>query len=285
MQQHFHVGGRRAALDVSCGRWSFTGLPAIWRHLHPLHQPLLKLLASDIGEENLSRAFADDIAMVLDSIHKLAKVAKTSKIFASASGLHVKAKKCAIVPLGRRLECGLKSEIRKFLDLHISHWSDFAVEASARYLGYILGPDALTSRWSAAADKWESRTRQLAVAGIACSIAFRHYNSRAVSTLLYIAQRTAPAQHLDKTERLLIQKLMRALHNTFPKNLPFVLHEVGAVAPVSFKASCLAAAVRAAVCTCKTWRNDKLLLDWTRVCDPSMASLDGSGRSTCDRTP
>ena len=60
--------------------------------------------------------------------------------FNPSKTLALKAKRCVIIPLDITLDDETTRLIKEFLRKHATGWAAFAIQASAEYLGFIIGP-------------------------------------------------------------------------------------------------------------------------------------------------
>ena len=224
-------------------------------------------------EQERVRAFADDIALVVHQLSLLHKIYNVFEVMHKVARLLVKPKKCVVVPLGSP-PCGAR--IRQYKDqLHslVPQWKDFGIKGAATYLGIWLGPEAGNLRWEEAKGTYLSRGQELACSSLPPSVTIPQYNLRAVTTLSYVGQVQPPTAALLKDEMMMVQRLHRFPHNTFPRGGMFWLREFGMKTPRSVAAMCGASAFRAAQRTCNTWRGDKTRLDHARAAHATLASL------------
>ena len=119
---------------------------------------------------------------------------------------------------------------------------------AGNYLGCFLGPLAGVQQWKLAIAKWASRTCAIAASHAPLSVTIALYNSRAVTTLGYLAQLSPIPDSVRATERALLARLLHIPGNTFDHagyfNLPVNITSV-----VSLSAAAL---MRAATVTLKS---------------------------------
>ena len=236
---------------------------------------MLLLLQNSMHPQSSLKAFADDIAIVIRRLSELRQVHASFAVFARASNLRLKPRKCAIIPLGAPFTSARAVEIRAALAALVPDWGTFAIESAAKYLGVWVGLSVRDRVWEAAVEKWEHRTLDLAAAEVAPSLACRQYNCRAVPVLGYVAQLCPLPKQVLVKERRLHHKLFHFVAQGFPPHLVVNLKRVGFPAPISVDAVARAAAFRAANKTSTTWRAAKASLDETRVSNPLLCSIPG----------
>ena len=81
-----------------------------------------------------------------------------------------------IVPICAKLSPDVIRRIKGFLEKFIPAWYKFQVLSHAKYLGVMLGPTAGEHSWSAAIQKRQLRSRQIASVGSSPNIAAFLYN-------------------------------------------------------------------------------------------------------------
>ena len=110
--------------------------------------PCLNALNASLGKNDICRAFADDIATVIESIKMLPKLAKVFDAVRNASNLRLKIKKCIIIPLGGPVTDAIKQKIKLFLREHLPQWADVCIQANGEYLGFWIGPSIKDKVWN-----------------------------------------------------------------------------------------------------------------------------------------
>ena len=248
--------------DALCG--VLQGCPASGTLFVIAINPCLHLIDESIGKNDIVRAFADDIAIVIDRLGTLSQIAKIFEAFRRASNLAVKPNKCVIIPLGSPFSDEIVRKVRVFLGEHIPDWAKFAIEPRGEYLGFFIGTNIKNYVWTKAEGKWDKRSREIAAAKVAPSLGVPLYNTRAITTLGYVAQIHPPPASLLKAERSAVQRVFHFLNNTLPANLYYRLQTIGAPQPASIQALSYAARYRAAVKTITVWRQRKVELDAIR---------------------
>ena len=113
----------------------------------------LRRLAAD----NTSRAWADDIAMVIPrGLSVLPSISVTFQEFAKASGLHLHIGKTVIAPFS---PVDLL-QFRETLATAVPAWGATQVAFGAKYLGVYVGLDKGTRSWHSPFAKFLSRAQQ-----------------------------------------------------------------------------------------------------------------------------
>jgi hypothetical protein len=115
--------------------------------------PCLKMINASIGPNDICRAFADDIATVLESIRTLAKIESIFEIMRRISNLSIKSKKCVLIPLGGFLTDDLRKKVHSFLKDEVPSWKDFTIASAGEYLGFWVGPQVMDKLWKKAQSK------------------------------------------------------------------------------------------------------------------------------------
>ena len=117
---------------------------------------LLRRLCRDFPD-CLTRAFADDTAIVLTDFHRQADaVMHAFREYGAISGLHLDMPKTVLIPLW---QCG-PSSFNAFLRDTLPEWSRAKVANAGKYLGFVVGPGKAQSSWTAAVAKYVRRVHQ-----------------------------------------------------------------------------------------------------------------------------
>ena len=148
--------------NVYCG--VLQGWPASGTLFVIAIDPCLRLIAGSLEPPEIVRAFADDIAIVIERLKTLRRIASIFEAMRLASNLAVKPKKCVIISLGKAFSDKLVEEVRRFLAVSIPDWAKFAVKHRVEYLGFFIGSDILKHVWSKAEVKWDKQAREIAAA-------------------------------------------------------------------------------------------------------------------------
>ena len=118
-------------------------------------QPMLWAIEALIDRPRLavSRACADDLGAVLADFRTL-PLLELFETMATVSGLHLKPRKCQIVPLWTEFSTHVIGLLRDLLRQFSPAWCDFHIVKVANYLGFWLGPAAnLDTQWSLTAQR------------------------------------------------------------------------------------------------------------------------------------
>ena len=87
----------------------------------------------------ITKAFADDTAMVVPNFHWHANtIMSLFKEFGEISGLHLNLPKTVLIPLWP----STPQRVKRMLCDDFPMWRDVCVSYFARYLGFLVGPDA-----------------------------------------------------------------------------------------------------------------------------------------------
>ena len=115
---------------------------------------LLRRLQMCVKGDNVIRAFADDVAMIVeDSIQHLDIAVDIYKQFGSFSGLNLNWGKTIVIPLWNDPIELAKKELNSAC--HASAAMDFS--SWGTYLGFAVGPDRNKHIWTKAKDKFATR--------------------------------------------------------------------------------------------------------------------------------
>jgi hypothetical protein len=143
---------------------------------------LLRKLAHRLQEAGLTRAFADDTAMVLrDLFASFRSVAQIFEEYSLISGLHLNFGKTIVVPLWREQEKSW-DELRNWLQALGKGWEDVKVSNVAKYLGFLVGPGRSEAVWTKPVGKWQSRAKEWSHAAVGLQYSAMLYNTFCAST-------------------------------------------------------------------------------------------------------
>ena len=194
-------GARYAGFDISRGI----------RQGCPL-SPLLFAMATDLLLRRLhrhfplalSRAWADDIAMVLPSASAQLRLLQDFFLdFGRVAGLHLNISKTVLVPLFNFSE----EVIRNTVSLNAPDWGGVSISDSAKYLGFFVGPGKGTISWKGPLQKYRERAKQWGKLGLGMLLTMQAYRVYISSVLQFVAQLEPLPPEFAEAERHAIQSL------------------------------------------------------------------------------
>lgn len=131
----------------------------------PLSTPSQKTLP-----DSTNRAFADDIATIIQSLNNLTTLKSNFDLFKEVSGLDLKIKKCSLIALGSDPTSEWLKKVCKAVAQIVPAWSIFSVVLSAEYLGFIIGPKGgSAASWGTPLNKYIDQSNLIAHANTAPS--------------------------------------------------------------------------------------------------------------------
>jgi hypothetical protein len=218
--------------------------------------PFLEALESAFKKSKkaavVTRACADDIGQAM---RKLALLKVSQPVFELArkfAGLSLKPAKCKLIPLVRDFDHA-KLLISSWLEQNLPAWKDFEVVPCAVYLGFFLGPRALSKQWEAPFKKFKQRVQAIAHARAPASITAYTYNSKAVPVLSYVAQLLPLPSYALKCERNALHSITHMATNAYTFSDFFGLSQFGAPVFRCIQAQAHAALTRAAIASVPHW--------------------------------
>ena len=218
--------------------------------------PFLRYL-KDILPDAVTRAFADDIGMLIQRLEQTSTLSSAFSLFEKISGLALKPSKCNVVPLGKEPSESWLKEVKTMLSGLVPNWSASKIVDKAEYLGMILGPNGgCEASWQKPIKKFVERSHEIAKAGFAPSLGCDLYTIKGVPTLSYVPQLNWITPEVNKQEFMALQRIFHLPHNGFPAPTFAYLHEIGFRKIVPFKITAEATIIRAAIKTCKVWREE-----------------------------
>ena len=174
--------------------------------------PLLFVLAADVLLRRLesqfpmctTRAFADDIVMIVTDVWKLAGgILHTFREFASLSGMNLHLGKTVVVPLW---VCGLHTICRRIRN-DLPQWAGVKVDHSAVYLGVGIGPGRQVNFWDHAVLKYSQRAAKWQAVKAGLQYDIRIYNTFAISVLAYLWQFSEVPEKVFSQETTMLRQL------------------------------------------------------------------------------
>eukprot|EP00973_Karenia_brevis_P045328 6278287-Karenia_brevis.AAC.1 len=190
-------------------------------------EPFCILLNSAVNNRGIVELCADDIAIVLQSWFDLPSVYKVFEYARRAANLHLKPRKCFLIPLSAPLTANLLEILKDFLRASIPNWIEFSISSHALYLGIWLGPTAGSMQWTSQISKYIERVNLISSSGVSSDLATRAYNLKVANTLSYPAQFLSPPPNLTKLEKYAFVKMYKVPYNTFAHQEQFTLHNDG----------------------------------------------------------
>ena len=188
-------------------------------------EPFSILLNAAVNLRGIVELCADDIAIVLQSWLDHPSVHKDFEFARRAANLHLKPRKCFLIPLSARLTSHLIEIIEDFLRAQIPCWIDFEISSHALYLGIWLGPTAGSMQWTSQINKYIERVNLISSSGISSALATKAYNLKVATTLTYPAQFLLPPPNLIRLEKYAFVKMYKVPYNTFAYHEQFTLQK------------------------------------------------------------
>ena len=212
----------------------------------------LTLNRSELG---VVRACADDIGAALADYKYLKLIFNVFSLAGQVANLNLKPKKCNIIPLNVVLDESLKLFFQNWLKDNIPDWSDFKVVSCAKYLGFVLGPQAKESQWSDAVIKWDRRSRDIGASHCGPTLACFLYNHTALPVLGYRAQLLPPPEMIHLKERHVLHRILHLPPNTLELNTFYEMEAMGGPPLSSLRCYCRSALFRASFSTIVGWES------------------------------
>ena len=150
----------------------------------------------------------------------------TFSLFKRVSGLSLAPKKCILI-LGS--VCANATNIhlvQEWLRINIPDWKLFEISNVGNYLGFHLGPLGGSCVWQGALKKFHNRVDNISQVHENCYTSIRHYNSKALPTLGYIAQLVRPPSNFNKLERSALHRILHIATNSLSLSSMHHLKEV-----------------------------------------------------------
>eukprot|EP00973_Karenia_brevis_P016344 2239166-Karenia_brevis.AAC.1 len=187
------------------------------------------------------------------------------------SGLRVKVKKCAIVPLWKfsKISCA------KLLKEYVPGWAEMSITGCAKYLGFWLGPQTDELVWKDPVKKWKDKAELARTLGVGLFNTIKFYNATAVSALAFVSQLSWRPENLRKEEYEVLQRLTCGPRNALSFGLLTHLECVGMpTSCISIDAMNLSSLCRVATTTSRVWLEEKTKYDVYRTTSENATLLD-----------
>ena len=131
-------------------------------------------------------------------------MAKICGDFGGISNLTLNLNKTVVMPL---FPLPNLSEAKDILIQTIPSWSEAQFSYCAKYLGFILGPEAGDKSWQEAVTKFQKRAQSWSEQHIGLHCTAVSYNIFALSVLTYLAQLIAPPKYILDAEQEALRKI------------------------------------------------------------------------------
>ena len=164
------------------------------------------------------------------------------------ANLRLDGPKSVLVPLAE-WSAERREEMQRWLMLFIPTWSSFIIKPYAKYLGFILGPDAANNSWTGPLDKYRHRARLIGLSHAPPQAAVEQWNTSVASVLPYWGQLARPPQMKVHEESNLMNSALHSPPHTFSRAFMARAHEIGLQGMRVAELWCLSAAVRCAIVT------------------------------------
>jgi hypothetical protein len=177
--------------------------------------PFLRALEAAIAPRSLVRGYADNIALVLQNVWKEAEgVSLLFNNLAKMSGLHLKPKKCVLIPLW---PCMIGRAFSALLKEQVPTWADFQIDVKGKYLGVWLGPGAGTSSWDEPLRKYVTQAEYIASLKLGLAMTALLYRIFALSAFSFVVQICPIPERVLEQERKVLRMLVPGPGNWISK--------------------------------------------------------------------
>jgi hypothetical protein len=147
---------------------------------------LLRKIESQLSGDEISGAFADDIAVVVSVVWKSAiSLRMLFAVFQEISALSLNVEKTIMIPLWQAGSC---PNVRIVLRELCPPWKEISIHSKGKYLGFWIGPDAEKERWKKPLSKFEQRVKQWADMQLGLALKVIAFNVYIVTVLEFAAQ-------------------------------------------------------------------------------------------------
>ena len=174
--------------------WAFSGVmqgcPLSGSLFVLAFDPFLRKLRAKIDLLNVgvSRACADDVAVVCFSFSGLKDIREAFSDAAKLAALCLRLTKCAVVTFGGESFESERRLLSEWLAAQIPEWSQIPISKWASYLGMAFGRFESKELWASALQKWEARAICTARSGASQFITAAAYRRRILPCLSYVGQ-------------------------------------------------------------------------------------------------
>jgi endonuclease/exonuclease/phosphatase family metal-dependent hydrolase len=187
--------------------------------------PFIRMMCLTIPKHlGMITAFADDVAIVALHLFKALRVlAPVFAVLQAASCLVVNPTKSVVIPLWR----GGCFEARRWLADCLPAWAAFKVQLCGRFLGYLIGPGAASTRWDLTLDKYWHRGMLARAAGGGFFGNLHHYHIFGASVLGYLLQLAVPPKKAFALEWRILQYFTHGPWQALPSEGLLTLSDLG----------------------------------------------------------
>ena len=210
------------AIDIHCG--VKQGRPLSMLLFCFAIDPLIRMMCSRLGPEDVLCAYCDDIAATVSNlVEALRRLKKPFRIAAAAANLWLSPTKIQCLTLD---DC-VREALFPLLDGELAYVKGLKFQNAVKLLGVYLGPAAASIQWKESIKKYEMACAQVRSldAGLAASIAI--YNFVAHSRIAWLASICAPSDDVLHAEEHALKTLTRGPYNKFTLALLSNLQSIG----------------------------------------------------------
>ena len=152
---------------------------------------LLRRLESTIGPNDVARAYADDIAMVIQDFRTTAAgIAVAFDEFARISALSLNISKTVFIPLWPHTS---NSMVHTLIRENCPSWNGIHIDSKGKLLGIYIGPGADDMSWSKPLRKFQERALLWAAKKLGLHFNTMAFNVFIVTVLEFVAQLCVPS--------------------------------------------------------------------------------------------
>ena len=210
--------------------------------------PIIRLMISRLGPNDIARAFCDDLAIAADNVlFALKRLAPIFTLIARSCNLHLAPTKMQACLIGPDAQAIIAPELEGALSMFSGmQFADFVL-----YLGVYLGPGAESRQWNDTISKMRRANAKVHAVGLGLAASIPMYNSLVHSVGAWLAAIAMPTDVLIAAEARNIQKITRCPWQVIPADTLFHFkRETGAKVEIrSLKLASFAGRTRTALHT------------------------------------
>jgi len=206
---------------------------------------LFQRLSDDPGC-SVTRICADDFGSCLQVLKTLKIHASIFGLASCVAGLHLKPGKCVLIITCTELTELLRQAIQNWLRENVPEFAEFRIQASGKYLGWILGVDSVNMSYKDPLAKFVGRVDEVCGGNAPAATSICRYNQRAVTVLSYVSQFAVPPANADVAalSHWATHRILKMPPRSMARQLSYSIGFCSAVEPIPLVAYCAATQFR-----------------------------------------
>ena len=229
-----------------------------------------RCLGAFLGQKDLLRAYADDIAIVLENLWRSgAGLGDIFQTIGKISSLWLNKRKCICIPLFSFEREAFKTKIAD----QLSWCQEFALAEYGKYLGFFVGPKADEQQWLKVEKDILEVARVIKKLGLPKFHSIMMFNMFGISKVGFLAQLKTPSMKVIKNCKKAEKMILGGPGNWAPKNLQYFLKDQAhfSCQMKDVKSLCKATMLRTMLSTIPEWLDEAS--NFRNCCESDEANL------------